>query len=357
MDLGGASAFALVAFSIPFGFPYGKSARFFRSMIEERAWKRIDALGAFLSLAGSILLVFALQEGGVAYAWGSGAVIACFALSSLLLAGFIIWERQLSMRKTVCEPMFPWRLAVNRFVLGLLINGFLTGFPFMAAIFNIPQRLQTVNSTSAIDAGIRLLPLLLLSPVASATSGLLITKLKIPPLYILILGGSLQTIGVGLFSSLPSSDLQIPPAQYGYQVIMGLGFGFNLSTILMMVPMVVDEKDMPVTMAAVTQIRVLGGTIGLAACSAVLINHIKEQAPTFLTSEQVASILLSSSNIALLSPQEQTQTRMVFAAGYSQQMRVMLYFSVAAIFSLLLLIEWRPRRVVDIAKAELSTSH
>ena len=114
----------------------------------------------------------------------------------------------------------------------------------MAAIFNIPQRLQTVNSTSAIDAGIRLLPLLLLSPVASATSGLLITKLKIPPLYILILGGSLQTIGVGLFSSLPSSDLQISPAQYGYQVIMGLGFGFNLSTILMMVPMVVDEKDM-----------------------------------------------------------------------------------------------------------------
>ena len=112
---------ALVAFSIPFGFPYGKSARFFRSMIEERAWKRIDVLGAFLSLAGSILLVFALQEGGVAYPWGSGTVIASFALSSLLLAGFIIWERQLSMWKTVCEPMFPWRLAVNRFVLGLLM--------------------------------------------------------------------------------------------------------------------------------------------------------------------------------------------------------------------------------------------
>ncbi len=113
----------------------------------------------------------------------------------------------------------------------------------MAAIFNIPQRLQTVNSTSAIGAGIRLLPLLLLSPVATATSGLLITKFKIPPLYLLIVGGSFQTIGVGLFSSLSSSDLQISPAQYGYQVIMGLGFGLNLSTILMMVPMVVDEKD------------------------------------------------------------------------------------------------------------------
>ena len=90
-------------------------------MIKDRAWKRVDILGAFLSLVASILLVFAPEEGGVAYAWGSGAVIASFALSGFIWTGFIIWERQLSMWKTVCEPMFPWRLAVNSFVLGLLI--------------------------------------------------------------------------------------------------------------------------------------------------------------------------------------------------------------------------------------------
>lgn len=114
----------------------------------------------------------------------------------------------------------------------------------MAAIINIPQRLQTVNSTTAIGAGIRMLPLLLLSPVASALSGLFVSKLKIPPLYVLLLGGVLQVIGVGLFSSLNSSDLHIPPKQYGYQVIMGLGFGFNLATILMMVTLVISEKDL-----------------------------------------------------------------------------------------------------------------
>ena len=114
----------------------------------------------------------------------------------------------------------------------------------MAAIINIPQRLQTVNDTSAIGAGLRMLPLLLLSPVASSLSGFFISKLRWPPLYLLILGGSLQTLGVGLFSSLSSWDLTIPNAQYGYQVIMGLGFGLNLSTILIMAPMVVKEKDM-----------------------------------------------------------------------------------------------------------------
>ncbi|KAI0097180.1 major facilitator superfamily transporter [Nemania sp. FL0031] len=354
---GGILAAALVAFSIPFGFPYGKSNKFFRTMIESKAWKRIDFLGALLSLAASILLVFALQQGGVAYSWNSSAIIASFVVSGLLWIGFVLWERKLSLQPIVCEPLFPWRLAKNRFILGLLINGFLTGFPFMAAIINIPQRLQTVNSTTAIGAGIRLLPLLLLSPVASALSGLFISKMGVPPLYLLIIGGSLQTIGVGLFSSLDSSNLAIPPAQYGYQVIMGLGFGCNLSTILIMVPMIVGEKDIPVSMASVTQIRVLGGTIGLATCSAILVNYIKDNASKFLTPDQIAAILLSSSNISSLGQEMQSRTRMLFAEAYSQQMRTMLYFSIASLFSLLLLVEKRPRRVEDLESGRISKSH
>ena len=103
---GGAVALALIASSIPFGFPYGKSNRFFRSMIEERAWKRIDVLGAFLSLATSILLVFALEEGGMAYPWNSGAVIASFILSGLLWTGFIIWRESCQSRNLSASPCF-----------------------------------------------------------------------------------------------------------------------------------------------------------------------------------------------------------------------------------------------------------
>lgn len=130
----------------------------------------------------------------------------------------------------------------------------------MAAIINIPQRLQTVNMTTAIGAGIRMLPLLLLlSPLATILAGILVSKLKIPPLYILVLGASLQMIGVGLFSSLGSST-SISPAQYGYQTLMGLGFGFSLSTILMMVPLVVTERDQgiacyPLSVCALTSFR------------------------------------------------------------------------------------------------------
>ncbi|KAF5716830.1 major facilitator superfamily transporter [Fusarium mundagurra] len=340
---GGALAAVLLAFSVPFNFPYGESDRFFHSLASKQMWKRVDFVGMAVSLAASILIIFALEQGGVAYPWGSGAIVSTFVLSGILWIAFVFWERLLSKKNGVREPMFPWSLVHNRFVMGLLLNGFFTGFPFMAALINIPQRFQTVNMTSAINAGIRTLPLLLLSPLATAINGILVSKLGVPPLYTLFLGGSLQTIGVGLYSSLKSST-SIASAQYGYEAIMGLGFGFNLSTILMMVPLVVTEKDLAVTMGSVTQIRVLGGTIGLAVCSALLINHIKREAAKFLTVEQVAQILLSSENIGMLSPETQSRTRVLYADAYSGQMRVMLYFSIASILSLVLLIERQPRK-------------
>lgn len=110
-----------------------------------------------------------------------------------------------------------------------------------------------------------------------------------------------------------------------------------------------------VTMGAVTQIRVLGGTIGLAACAALLINHIRTEASKFLTADQVASILLSSENIALLPTEMQARTRVMYATGYSEQMRVMLYFSAAALLSLVLVVERQPRRLV-VSPATESTS-
>lgn len=97
-------------------------------------------------------------------------------------------------------------------------------------------------------------------------------------------------------------------------------------------------------MGSVTQIRVLGGTIGLAVCSALLINHIKREAVKFLTAEQVAQILLSSENIGALTPETQSRIRVLYADAYSEQMRVMLYFSIASILSLALLVERQPRK-------------
>ncbi|KAH6632551.1 major facilitator superfamily transporter [Chaetomium tenue] len=351
---GGAVAFILISIAIPFSFPYPGPARFFTTLVSEKAWRRIDYVGAFSSLGASILLVFALEQAGVEYPWNSAPIIVCFVLSGMFWILFIGWERNLSRRTGSCEPMFPWRLACNRFALGLLLNAFLTGFPFMAAIITIPQRFQVVNGLGAIDAGIRMLPLLLCSPIATIVASVLLSKLRLPPLYVLVAGCSLQTIGVGLFSSLDSSHLEVPSYQYGYQVLMGCGFGLNLSTVLMMVPLVVKQKDMPVMMGAATQIRVLGGTIGLAICSALLSNHVASETADLLSPREQATLLQSSQNIRGLPLRLQIQVRQMYAAGYSQQMRVMLYFCIVSLLSLTLLCEWPPRRLRTTEDGEIA---
>jgi len=118
---GGVIALLCLSVSIPFSFPYPEPARFFSTLIAERAWRRVDVLGAFASLAASILLVFALEQAGAEYPWNSAPIVVSFVLSGVGWVVFVAWERSLSLKGSDCEPMFPWRLACNRFVMGLLL--------------------------------------------------------------------------------------------------------------------------------------------------------------------------------------------------------------------------------------------
>ena len=106
-------------------------------------------------------------------------------------------------------------------------------------------------------------------------------------------------------------------------------------------------------MGAATQIRVLGGTIGLAICSALLSNHISAQTSKFLAPEQQEALLQSFRNIQGLPYETQIRVRQVYAMGYSQQMRVMLYFCIASLLSLVLLAEWPPRRLQTTEDGEI----
>lgn len=123
-------------------------------------------------------------------------------------------------------------------------TAFLIGFPFVSIIVNIPQRAQAVNGLSPVRAGIALLPLLLTSAFATAVQNLLTSKHKVPPFYLMLIGGLLQLVGVDLKSSLPTDMHKIAPQQYGYEAVMGLGFGLGLSIVLTLAPLVVSEAHL-----------------------------------------------------------------------------------------------------------------
>lgn len=134
---------------------------------------------------------------------------------------------------------------------------FLIGFPFVAIVINIPQRAQAVNGYSPVKAGLALLALLLSSPSATAVSGVLTSSFKVPPIYLILIGAVLQVIGVGLTISLPTTGGPFPKQQYGFEVIMGLGFGLILATVLTLAQLVCDEKDIGTFLFPMTNIITL----------------------------------------------------------------------------------------------------
>ena len=71
---------------------------------------------------------------------------------------------------------------------------------------------------------------------------MLASKIKVPPIYLVIAASLLQVVGFSLLSILPVSKT-ISAAQYGYEVIAGFGVGVNISTLVLMTPYSVQKRD------------------------------------------------------------------------------------------------------------------
>ena len=120
----GALAIACILFFLPSHFPYLATearSRFWQAF----TWKsvqRLDLTGAFLNLAGSVLLVFALEEGGSSLPWNSAAIITTLILSGIAWIAFVAWEGIVGrLTENVQEALFPLRLLKDRIFVGLLL--------------------------------------------------------------------------------------------------------------------------------------------------------------------------------------------------------------------------------------------
>lgn len=131
--------------------------------------------------------------------------------------------------------------SMSNHILTDLRSAFFMGFPFLITIFNLPQKFQIVNGLSPVEAGIRMLPLLLLTALASGVTGAICSKKNIA-FQFLILSNALQIVAAGLLSMLPT-DGSIPSYQYGLQVILGYAFGMGLVSLMIVTRVEVSTDD------------------------------------------------------------------------------------------------------------------
>lgn len=74
-----------------------------------RSLKSMDILGALLSLAWAIPLIFALQEGGQTYPWNGGVIIGTLVAGIAMLLIFVAWQVWTYRRGTI-DTLLPMGL-------------------------------------------------------------------------------------------------------------------------------------------------------------------------------------------------------------------------------------------------------
>jgi MFS family permease len=110
------------------------------------------------------------------------------------------------------------------------------------ALYYMPVRFQAIKGTSALESGIRTMPLILGFSVATIIGGGLVTTYGYyaPAM---IASSILISVGAGLLTTLtPDSS---SPQWISFQALLGLGVGLGLQQSLIAVQTVPPLKDVP----------------------------------------------------------------------------------------------------------------
>ncbi|KAG5984272.1 hypothetical protein E4U55_005430 [Claviceps digitariae] len=218
--------------------------------------RQLDLAGTSILIPAIVCLLLALQWGGVDYPWNNSKVIGLFVGFGLMLVLFVgiqLWRGD--------KGTLPPRLFKNRNILISMVFSFFFGAAFFSQIYYLALYFQAVQDASALQAGIKILPLLLSTVLVSIASGAVISAIGYYN-FVIIPCMVLFTVGSGLLTTLDSTT---PLGEWlGYQVIMGLGVGAGFEIGVLVVQTVLPQQMVPVATACVQFFQALGGAIFVA---------------------------------------------------------------------------------------------
>jgi EmrB/QacA subfamily drug resistance transporter len=242
-----------------------------------------DVPGAVTGTAGLGALVFALVRANV-WGWGSAKTLSILAGAAVLLAVFVLL--QLKVR----YPLVPPRLFRSRNLVGADVGMLIAGAGIFAVFFFLTLYMQNVLHYSALKTGVAYLPLsVMLVASAGASSGIL-ARVGTRPL--LLTSFVLAAAGMLLLArTSPRTgylDILWP------LLLMGIGMGGTFVSVTTSAVAGVPPEDTGVASALLNASQQLGGSLGLAALSAVASARFDAVRPRFPTPATLASAETSS---------------------------------------------------------------
>ena len=233
--------------------------------------KPLDVAGALLLSSGLAALLIAITRAGQGLPWLDRTNLAWLAAAAVLLAGYAWRERRVE------DPMLPPVLLRNRTVsMGLLTQCLVHG-TMTTLLVMVPLELQVVSGLSPAHAASSLIAMSTGVPLGSYIAGRTMART-----------GRyrwLQLIGAGLtIAAILGLAVAVHvDAPYRVELALlafaGIGFGMQFVTGTIAVQNAAPVEHLGAAIGAVNSMRSLGGALGIAVLSTVLLELLRAGAP------------------------------------------------------------------------------
>ena len=255
----------------------------------------IDYLGALFMVIGVAAILLAISVTGPVDGWLHPYTLSYFAVAILFTALFIWWEAKVE------EPLLPLRLFKNHTFSLTSAIGFIIGAGMFGAIVLLPLYMQVNLQYTPSEAGIRLIPMMLGIVAMAVTSGRLISKTgkykRFP-----VAGMVVLMLAMLLFTTI---NKEMPYWQLAiYAMLMGMGVGLSMQTIVIALQNDVEYRDMGVATSSNTFFRSLGASFGTAIFGTVLTNRfvseVEKSLPAPSAPDAISGVTENTAIIATL---------------------------------------------------------
>ncbi|RYP85119.1 hypothetical protein DL770_005099 [Monosporascus sp. CRB-9-2] len=257
---------------------------------------QLDLLGTGALIPGVVCLLLALQWGGSIYAWSAWRIILLLTLSAVLLVAFVVVQILMPEIATV-----PPRIFVQHSILAGFYSTLCIGSQMMIFIYFLPIWFQAIQGVSAIDSGIRLLPLVLAMVVSSVVTGVLTSRIGYYTPF-MIIGVCIMAVGAGTLTTL---QVNTGEAKWiGYQVLFGWGLGNTFQAPNFAAQTVLPTDDVPIGTSLMLFSQLLGGAVFISVGQNILGTQLLERLEgvpgfdaTFIQNEGATTITLLPDSI------------------------------------------------------------
>jgi len=220
----------------------------------------VDWVGAAITVCGLGLLVYSVIE-APNEGWTSPRTLLGILAGLVVLAGFVVWE--LHTRYPLLDPRLFLRRGFSAGTLAISAQF----FAFFGLIFILLQYLQLVLGQGALEAGLRLLPVVVgMMPTANVLAPRMAERIgnaRVSAVGLLLLAGSF-----GWLTTLDASTSYWSMA--GVLLVLGVGMGLAMTPATHSITAALPPSKQGVASAMNDLARELGGALGIAVLGSVL---------------------------------------------------------------------------------------